>query len=446
MTGPVSVSDIMNEIRRRENPSSSIIFNLALLAVTLFLFYQAQVLSMSVSGVAMLLAVLVIHEAGHFAAMKLFGYRDVKMFFIPFLGAAVSGKEKSPAAWKRAVVSLMGPLPGLLLGLVALGVYNATGNPFFRGYGYLSLALNGFNLLPVYPLDGGKFFETVLFSRNAYLEIAFKVTGVILLILSGLLLKSTALALFGVLLSLSIRQTFSVAAISAQLKKENVASEGGSEVPEDFAETVLPYIEKREKNGTVSPARAADMIMTLWARMRMRQPGVLASVGWIALYAAVILVVLVSASVIRLYSPVPEGEWKPYTSQEGRFSVAMPGIPREKELPGGVHGKAVFVQTQSALYSVTWSDVKDTEAGRFLSEEPVTMASAMKGSLAAQRDIALGSAQGKEFTIAHPSGSVEGRCRIFLDGTRCYKVFVFAEKGAGEKESKIFFESFSLKR
>ena len=77
MTGPVSVSEIMNEIRRRENPSSSIIFNLALLAVTLFLFYQAQVLSMSVSGVAVLLAVLIIHEAGHFAAMKLFGYRDL---------------------------------------------------------------------------------------------------------------------------------------------------------------------------------------------------------------------------------------------------------------------------------------------------------------------------------------------------------------------------------
>lgn len=442
MTGPVSVSEIMNEIRRRENPSSSIIFNLVLLAVTLFLFYQAQVLSTSVSGVLILLAVLVIHEAGHFGAMKLFGYRDLKMFFIPFLGAAVSGKEKSPAAWKRAVVSLMGPLPGLVLGLAALGLYNATGNPVFRGYGYLSLALNGFNLLPVYPLDGGKFFETVLFSRNAYLEIVFKVTGVILLILSGIFLKSTALALFGVLLSLSIRQTFAVAKISADLRKENVRAEGGSEVPEEFAQTVLPYIDKREKNGFVPAARAADMIMTLWTRMRMRQPGIIATIGWVVMYAFVILVVLVSASVIRLYAPVPDSAWQTYSSHEGRFSVDMPGIAKEKELPDGVPGKAVFVQTPSALYSVTWSDVSQSDAQKFLVNEPASMATAMKGTLSASRDISLGAAKGKEFLIAHPSGNVEGRCRIFLEGTRCYKVFVFA--GKGERDSKRFFNSFNL--
>src|SRR5262249_11968035 len=68
--------------------------------------------------VAALVAVLFIHELGHFAGMKLFRYRDVKMFFIPFFGAAVSGRKGRVAGWKEAVVLLLGPLPALLAGTV----------------------------------------------------------------------------------------------------------------------------------------------------------------------------------------------------------------------------------------------------------------------------------------------------------------------------------------
>jgi hypothetical protein len=38
--------------------------------------------------------VVLIHELGHFLAMKYFGYKDLGMFFIPLLGAYVSGTKK----------------------------------------------------------------------------------------------------------------------------------------------------------------------------------------------------------------------------------------------------------------------------------------------------------------------------------------------------------------
>jgi hypothetical protein len=41
-------------------------------------------------AVAVLVGVLLFHELGHYAGMRVFGYQDVRMFFIPFLGAAVS--------------------------------------------------------------------------------------------------------------------------------------------------------------------------------------------------------------------------------------------------------------------------------------------------------------------------------------------------------------------
>ena len=50
------------------------------------------------SGIVILVVVLLLHELGHLAAMRLFGYRDTQILFIPLLGAAVSGVETHPAA------------------------------------------------------------------------------------------------------------------------------------------------------------------------------------------------------------------------------------------------------------------------------------------------------------------------------------------------------------
>jgi len=65
--------------------------------------------------------VLFFHELGHFVTMRFFGYRNLKMFFIPFFGAAVSGRHYNVQGWKKALVALMGPLPGIVLG-TGLGI------------------------------------------------------------------------------------------------------------------------------------------------------------------------------------------------------------------------------------------------------------------------------------------------------------------------------------
>ena len=44
--------------------------------------------------VIVLTVVVVFHELGHFMAMKIYKYRELGMFFIPLLGAYVSGKKQ----------------------------------------------------------------------------------------------------------------------------------------------------------------------------------------------------------------------------------------------------------------------------------------------------------------------------------------------------------------
>jgi hypothetical protein len=131
-------------------------------------------------------------------AMRGFGYRDLKIFFIPFFGAAVSGKRVDVATWKQAVVSLAGPLPGIVLGCVlAILVPAPTG--LVRTAILSLLIVNVFNLLPLGGLDGGQFFQRTVFSRHRYVEIAFQViTGVALLLLAAKM-KTWILGIFAYL-------------------------------------------------------------------------------------------------------------------------------------------------------------------------------------------------------------------------------------------------------
>src|SRR5262245_12391836 len=142
-----------------------------LLIGTLVLFLLVQ---KSNSGLALLIlvSVLVFHEAGHYAGMRLFGYRDIRMFFIPFFGAAVAGKRGDVAAWKEGVVLLLGPVPGIVLGAV-IG-FSATPAGGLRELSLMLVAVNLFNLLPIGGLDGARLLELVIFSRRRWLEIAFQ--------------------------------------------------------------------------------------------------------------------------------------------------------------------------------------------------------------------------------------------------------------------------------
>ncbi len=123
-------------------------------------------------------AVVLIHEMGHFIAMKLYRYNDLGIFFIPLIGAYVSGTKREVSQKESAVILLAGPLPGIGLGILFYLLWQQ--NPFLQigDTSYYTIALffvilNLFNLLPVYPLDGGQLLNRVFFNEENWLSRVF---------------------------------------------------------------------------------------------------------------------------------------------------------------------------------------------------------------------------------------------------------------------------------
>ncbi len=123
-------------------------------------------------------AIVIFHELGHFFAMKFFRYKDLGIFFIPLLGAYVSGSKREVSQRESAIILLAGPLPGIILGIVFYLFWlnnqqlNVAGISFYT-VALLLILLNLFNLLPVYPLDGGQLLNRVFFNEENWLSKTF---------------------------------------------------------------------------------------------------------------------------------------------------------------------------------------------------------------------------------------------------------------------------------
>lgn len=124
-------------------------------------------------AVLLLVSVIFIHEAGHFIAMKVFGYKGVNMTFVPFVGAYVSGTATNLSRRNKLIVLLAGPLPGIIIGCVLFYVHQNNFESIYYQLAMPFLLLNVFNLLPVFPLDGGQFFQTLFFNGSRIIQMIF---------------------------------------------------------------------------------------------------------------------------------------------------------------------------------------------------------------------------------------------------------------------------------
>lgn len=144
-----------------------------LVSVLLFMVSFKVAFSMNIAMILSIVVVLFIHELGHYLGMVLFKCKDAQIFFIPLIGAATIGNHENLAPWKKIVLFLLGPAPGIFIGTCCLLIGGATQLDWLRSFGALLLILNYINLLPIVPLDGGRIFELILFSRFLFLKSVF---------------------------------------------------------------------------------------------------------------------------------------------------------------------------------------------------------------------------------------------------------------------------------
>jgi Zn-dependent protease len=101
-------------------------------------------------------ALLFVHEMGHYVQLRREGVRPSGMVFIPFLGAAVGTRSLGGSALAEARVGLAGPIVGSLAAAALVPIAVATDDDFWRALAFTGFFLNLFNLLPLVPLDGGR--------------------------------------------------------------------------------------------------------------------------------------------------------------------------------------------------------------------------------------------------------------------------------------------------
>jgi Zn-dependent protease len=106
-----------------------------------------------------------IHESGHVWAMRKMGMATKGFYFIPFFGGAAVPESAFPSRWAEGYAALMGPLWGLAVTVVAYVLFLLTGNLVFEVAACWMAFINLLNLIPVYPLDGGRVVKSLTFQK-----------------------------------------------------------------------------------------------------------------------------------------------------------------------------------------------------------------------------------------------------------------------------------------
>ena len=161
-------AEVQSYLRMRsvqERTPGGITARLVFLFLVLSLTYFAFDLTFTVYSIVILICVFGLHECGHIVSMALFGYRNYQILFLPIFVDTTRREKQSPAIWKQVVVYLMGPIPGIVIGILLLGLSQEYEIGWFYEAAILLLVVNYLNLLPVPPLDGGHLIRFTVMER-----------------------------------------------------------------------------------------------------------------------------------------------------------------------------------------------------------------------------------------------------------------------------------------
>lgn len=138
-----------------------------------------------VIGFALLFVLVTLHELGHSFAAQYFGV-SVRQIVLSPLGGVAQLAEIPEKPIQEFIVAIAGPavnvVIAILMGVIALGSSLNIGNPILALSGLGGLSINSlfgfvfiynivlavFNLIPAFPLDGGRIFRSLLAMRLEY--------------------------------------------------------------------------------------------------------------------------------------------------------------------------------------------------------------------------------------------------------------------------------------
>ncbi len=167
----------------------------------IFLFLFLFLLTSQVEMYIILMIFAIIHELGHLIAGLILKFKPEEIKLTP-VGLQIKFKvykensEKIKEARvlniKKAIISLAGPLTNLIIAIVSIIIGNFNINIqntyIYQIIIYANLLIAMFNLIPIYPMDGGRFLNELLKiaigNKRAY-KITYIVSKTILILLTA---------------------------------------------------------------------------------------------------------------------------------------------------------------------------------------------------------------------------------------------------------------------
>ncbi|MGH3025553.1 MAG: site-2 protease family protein, partial [Gaiellaceae bacterium] len=110
-----------------------------------------------------IVALILLHEMGHFLEAQREGLHPKLPVFVPFLGAYVQYTRGHP--WQTVRVAIAGPIFGGLAALVCYLIGRSQGSQLMLALAYFGFFLNLFNLIPVGIFDGGAVWRSARWLR-----------------------------------------------------------------------------------------------------------------------------------------------------------------------------------------------------------------------------------------------------------------------------------------
>ena len=168
----------------------------------IFIFIILFYFTKQIEVYAMIMVFAIIHEIGHLFAGVITKMKPEKLEIMPF-GVSVSFrinvddynkkiKKGNRMEIKKIIVALAGPLTNLIIILITYNLHLSFLKSIILIYTNLLIML--FNLLPIYPLDGGRIVKSILHiyygkrKSEKYINFISKVTVIMLTGVSSILI------------------------------------------------------------------------------------------------------------------------------------------------------------------------------------------------------------------------------------------------------------------
>jgi Zn-dependent protease len=256
-----------------------------------------------------LAAVVLLHELGHYLVMRWGNFRDVQVFFLPGLGGATSGEKHEASPLLHLVVYLAGPLPGLILALAVLAWLPGSGlGPGNIAYTPLcvlvlaSILINGLNLLPVLPLDGGRIVSLLIMQRLPWFRFGFTAISALTLLYVGWDSRDGVTIALSVLLLIGLPHQFRLARAMRALLR--VHAQWQIDV-HDFRQVcrALQQFVEQLPFGHLNHTSRVTLGLALLPAFMGRWPSMKEALAGLAIYAASIIVPLLALFGILVWQP-----------------------------------------------------------------------------------------------------------------------------------------------